>query len=328
MRISDIRILSALVALAATLVLAACVAAPVERSAVAVASGQTPRTHAEQTEATRAIAMAFLRQVYVAGDIRGAYDGFATEHMRQHNPLMADGLAGHRAYFAAVEARVGSSVAWANVNNMIIVDGDLFALHHHAFTGPDDPGRAFVDIWRVENGRIVEHWDVIQPIAPTMAHTNGVGCGRGDSYAAAQALGQTVNPPACGFPDRAASRDASLATLDGYSQALFAQDVAGAIERFLTEDYRQHSPVIADGKRGALEFLLEEFGREAAMPRMGPMRTLAEGNLVLMHRLTEYADGSHSANVDIFKVRDGQISEHWDLKQPIPENAANENGMW
>jgi predicted SnoaL-like aldol condensation-catalyzing enzyme len=59
-------------------------------------------------------------------------------------------------------------------------------MHHHAFRGPADPGRVFVDIWRVKDGRIAEHWDVIQAIPATMAHHNGMACGHGDDYASAR----------------------------------------------------------------------------------------------------------------------------------------------
>jgi len=239
-------------------------------------------------------------------------------------------VAGHRAYFSALERRAGSAARWANVNNLLLVDGDLFALHHQAFTGPGDPGRVFVDIWRVAGGRIVEHWDVIQPIPPVMAHANGMGCGKGDTFAAAAALPRdTITAPICGLPDPRAKRAQSLATLADYSRALFSGDVRAAIARWFSDDYRQHSPAIADGKDGAIAFLLGEFGKgAAAMPRFGPMRTIAEGDLVLMHRLTTYADGVQTANVDIFRVTAGRISEHWDIKQDIPKDAANPQGMW
>lgn len=285
--------------------------------------------HVARTEATRSVAMKFLHAMFVERDVRGAYDTFAAENLIQHNPAMADGLAGHRAYFARLEARSGASATWANVNNMLLVDGDLFALHHHAFTGPDDPGRVFVDIWRVADGKIVEHWDVIQAIPAEMAHDNGMGCGLGDDYPSALALHETVSVPACGLPVSGVSREENLAILDAYSATLLAGDVTGAIDRFLTEDYVQHSPVIQDGKQGALAFLLDEFGKgDKVMPKMGPMRIIAEGDFVLMHRLTEYADGLRTANVDIFRLRGGKISAHWDLKQEIPESAANNNGMW
>ena len=45
-----------------------------------------------------------------------------------------------------------------------VTEGDLVALHVHSRRVPGEEGRAIVDIFRVEDGKVVEHWDVIQPI--------------------------------------------------------------------------------------------------------------------------------------------------------------------
>ena len=46
----------------------------------------------------------------------------------------------------------------------MLADGDLVALHAHSIREPGERGVAIVDIFRLENGKIVEHWDVIQPV--------------------------------------------------------------------------------------------------------------------------------------------------------------------
>jgi predicted SnoaL-like aldol condensation-catalyzing enzyme len=142
---------------------------------------------------TREVANRFLGQAFADGDVRGAYERYSTPDFKQHDPDIADGWEGQNAYLAEL-ARQSPRVAsdGVNVNNIVLVDGDLFALHHHAFTGPDDPGRVSVDIWRVDRGKIVEHWAVRQAIPSTMAHANGMACGKGDDYAGARLLGDTI----------------------------------------------------------------------------------------------------------------------------------------
>ncbi len=292
-------------------------------------------SHAEQTEATRIVARAFLHQLFAEQDNFGAYRKWAAPDFKQHNPQMADGVTGREAFFAArargsdAHSR-GQAGRMANVYNLVLVDGDLFAIHHHAFSAPNQ-GRVFVDIWRVANGRIVEHWDVIQPYPASRMNPNGMGCGQGENYADALELASSPEHTTCPAPDPNAAREASLKVIAAYTADVRTGDVRGAIARWFTPNYRQHSPNIADGAAGAKTYLEHEFDRgEKQMPRaVTPTRTVAEGDYVLMHRQVVYPGSTHvSTNVDIFRVRNGRISEHWDVKQPVPEKSANANGMW
>ncbi|SKW40691.1 Uncharacterised protein [Mycobacteroides abscessus subsp. massiliense] len=52
------------------------------------------------------------------------------------------------------------------------VDGDLVYLHVHSTNDPQDRGQAVVDIFRVDGGKIVEHWDVIQDVPAESANGN------------------------------------------------------------------------------------------------------------------------------------------------------------
>lgn len=52
----------------------------------------------------------------------------------------------------------------------ILVDGDMVAVHYHAKRFPDDVGWVALDMFRLENGQIVEHWDVLQDIDPNRAN--------------------------------------------------------------------------------------------------------------------------------------------------------------
>jgi predicted SnoaL-like aldol condensation-catalyzing enzyme len=188
----------------------------------------------------------------------------------------------------------------------------------------------FVDIWRVADGKIAEHWDVIQDMPRSMPHANGMACGRGDDYASARMLGDTVAHPVCGDPGPSANREASLAVLDAYFKAVTAGSLRAAVERFFAPGYRQHSPTIPDGAEGAIDYLENEFGKgPSAMPKAGPARIVADGNFVLYHRLVTYAGRDRlSSNIDIFRIENGRIAEHWDVKQAVPEHSANDNGMW
>jgi len=54
----------------------------------------------------------------------------------------------------------------------MVAEGDLVVTHSHLTTGPQDRGSAVMDIFRLEQGKIVEHWDVMQPVPETSANDN------------------------------------------------------------------------------------------------------------------------------------------------------------
>ncbi len=56
----------------------------------------------------------------------------------------------------------------------VFADGDYVILHVHAVREPGTRGNAIVDIFKLENGKIVEHWDVVQPIPEKAANANGM----------------------------------------------------------------------------------------------------------------------------------------------------------
>lgn len=79
----------------------------------------------------------------------------------QHNPHVPDGI---DAFLRFIKFRRDKFPAAHNEVKRVIAEGDLVALHVHSVVIPGSPGRQIVDIFRVENGKVVEHWDVIQEI--------------------------------------------------------------------------------------------------------------------------------------------------------------------
>lgn len=291
--------------------------------------GEAAVTEASPGAETRRLAEAFLTRYLIEGDVLGAYAEHAQPDFVQHSPNFGDGVAAHRAYFEGLMEGGANPADWAHVSDMLLVDGDLFALVHHVFRDEADEGRIFVDIWRVEDGRIAEHWDVQQAMVADMPHGNGMGCGSVETYALASVHEDSITNPTCGRPDPAASRADTMAVYEAYVAQVEQGEVIPAIERWFHPDYRQHSPVIADGKQGAIDYLRAEWGGEdAPLPELGPMRVVAEGDLALFHYMYRLEGQPDEAHIDIFRVTDGLISEHWDYKQPVPERMAHDNGMW
>ena len=115
--------------------------------------------------------------------------------------------------------------------------------------------------------------------------------------------------------------------LDFYDKALNKKDFAAAAQHFGPR-YIQHNPGAPDGIegfRGFVQFIKDKFPNS----RSEFKRTFAEGDYVIVHVHAIREPGTRgSAIIDIFRLENGKIVEHWDVVQPIPEKAANNNGMF
>jgi len=112
-----------------------------------------------------------------------------------------------------------------------------------------------------------------------------------------------------------------------YEKALNQKDFEAA-SRYLGPRYTQHNPVAADGPEGLkafIQFLRDKFPNS----RSEIKRVFADGDYVIVHVHAIREPGTRGrAIIDIFKLENGKVVEHWDVAQDIPEKAANSNGMF
>ena len=89
----------------------------------------------------------------------------------QHNPLAADDREGFKGFITFLKDKFPNN---RSEIKRIFADGDYVIVHVHAVREPGTRGNAIVDIFKLENGKVVEHWDVIQPIPEKAANDNGM----------------------------------------------------------------------------------------------------------------------------------------------------------
>lgn len=112
-----------------------------------------------------------------------------------------------------------------------------------------------------------------------------------------------------------------------YDAAINDKDFEKA-SQYLGDKYIQHNPLAKDGPEGLREFL--EYAK-VNLPdfRTEFKRVLADGNFVVVHAHAKAnPEDRGMAVMDIFRLEDGKVVEHWDVAQPIPETSMNDNTMF
>ncbi len=255
---------------------------------------------------TKAIVTAAMTELMIDKNV-DAIDRYFAEPYIQHNQSVPTGL-------DALKGLAGQAIAGnpAFKYDMIRVfaDGDI-GITHGIYEGFGETPLVAFDIFRVADGKIVEHWDNLQPVAPPNPS------GRS----------QTDGPTAVADLDRTAANKAFVGEF--YDTVL----IGGEFDRIGTyidgDNYIQHNTQIADGLSGLAAGLKAMADAGLSMRITKRHGLFGEGNFVLVTAEGEIG-GKPTAFYDLFRVENSKIAEHWDVIAPIlPDSeAANTNGKF
>ena len=222
----------------------------------------------------------------------------------QHNLSVADGLEG----FGAVLANAPEGGFKAKVIRAF-QDGDYVALHtQYDFFGP----KAGFDLFRFEEGKIVEHWDNLAELTPP----NPSGRTQLDGATEVIDLDKTAE---------------NKALVKGFMNDILMNGEMDKVTAYINpEKYLQHNSGIGDGLDGlgaALKYF-EENGMVLQYEAIH--KVIGEGNFVLAVSEGKFGKGDHVAYYDLFRIEEGRIVEHWDIIETIlPESEwKNTNGKF
>lgn len=222
----------------------------------------------------------------------------------QHNLAVADGLAG----FGAVLQALPKGSAKVNVVRSF-EDGDfVFTQTDYNFFG----NKVGFDVFRFEDGLIVEHWDNLIDKADK---PNPSGRTQMDGPTQVSDLGQTA---------------ANKKLVGDFVSQVLVNGQFDQLPVFINENqYHQHNTDIADGLSGLGEAIAALQKQGINMVYAKNHKVLGEGNFVLA--ISEGTFGDQAvAYYDLFRVQDGMIVEHWDVIEPILPEAQwkNTNGKF
>ena len=123
---------------------------------------------AQQMEANKKVVLDFYDKAINQKDFDAAKVYLGTKYT-QHNPRAADGPEGLKGFIGFLKAKFPN---YHSTFKRVLADGDFVIVHVHNVPNPGERGRAIIDIFRLENGKIVEHWDVAQDIPEKPANNN------------------------------------------------------------------------------------------------------------------------------------------------------------
>ena len=284
------------------------------------ATGLPEKTETSDLEANKAVVQRVFDEFYNARNTETITE-YMDEHHVQHNPNEPNGTKGLIDYFSAN--------FWTQPGDMdahikrIVAEGDLVVTQAHwAPVGMEDNhwvGIATADIYRVVDGKVVEHWDVVQPI-PEEGSVNGNTMFDGGAFHAE--------------PNHVVEQNKKIVLR--YMNEAINERKFDVLDEILAENWQAHNPTEHNG-REALKQLFA--GMTGQFPELyaDVKRVIAEGNLVAVHshytvneadRGNDFAQPS-GAVIDFFRLEDGIIVEHWDVGQrPIPAKSVNGNSMF
>ena len=265
----------------------------------------------------RASSLATLKQVFQAG-AKKDYDAFmatAADPYIQHSPDMADGwqpvwdlLSDRPADFSS------KKIDWLGDEGYLDA-GDFLVMLREVNRGGDVPLSKIVDIMRFdEDGKYAEHWDIRQALSPSTVS------GRSETGAAAEFMANPVKYSQ-------ATEKRNVKTVVRFLNAAFNKgQVDNAVDKFVDENYIQHNPMIADGAEA-----VKQIFASGNIPSLcyDIKYVLPQNDLVVVYSRVTSSQGV-SAVVDILRVRNGKLVEHWDVVQAVPsdDKMPHKNGIF
>ncbi|MFI5799953.1 ester cyclase [Streptomyces sp. NPDC051677] len=265
-----------------------------------------------EATANKAMVVHFFDQLFNHGNL-AVIDRFVRPDYIQHHPNSPDGRDALRQYVTGL--RAAHPELHVTVERAL-AEGDLVLLHSNSVSEPGTKGQAVVDVFRVQDGKIAEHWDVTQPVPDTSVSGN-------DMFS-------TLSAPQRQWPDpRVSTAESKRIATTMFNEVTAGRDVT-AFDRYAVDPFYQHNPQSPNGIAAAKGFfasVLENPGFSVSVKQV-----IAQGDYVAIHALYKFApDDPGTPVLDLYRVRDGKVVEHWDVIQSVPAVSAvsaNDNTMF
>ncbi|ASJ73148.1 nuclear transport factor 2 family protein [Granulosicoccus antarcticus] len=268
-------------------------------SAVAYASD------ANQLDANKQLVTEAINAMFVDFDPVATGNLLAEDYI-QHNPAVPTGAAAIIGFLPALKDSGIKPTTYR-----ILAEGDLVVTHNVYENAQAFGGETLVafDVFRIEDGKVAEHWDNLQP------------------FATETVSGHSMVDGATKIEDLDKSAD-NKALVEAFINDVLKGEAPEKITDYLsTETYIQHNARVGDGLSGLADALKAMQAAGISMAYTETPLVVAEGNFVFAASRGIQAD-KPTAFFDLFRLSNDKIVEHWDVVADIPADMAHDNGKF
>ena len=110
-------------------------------------------------------------------------------------------------------------------------------------------------------------------------------------------------------------------------QRIFGDLDISSVDEVMSKGFIQHNPTIADGPEGVKQLLAMLISQGVQKQKIEFKHVMADGDTVTLHSRYEMA-GKEWRFIDIYRVEDGKLAEHWDAMMAMPDTRSNTNPMF
>ncbi len=280
--------------------------------AIAIAIGLTacaslPLLHTtkDQTMTSKTIVVEAVTALFTEFDATKAGALIDPDYI-QHNPQVPTGAPAVLGFLPALKE---SGIT--TTTHRMIAEGDLVVLHVTYDNAQLFGGEHMVtfDVFRVEDGKLAEHWDNLVAVTPP----NPSGHTQTDGVTTIVDLEKTAT---------------NKLLVENFIEVVLKNGEGDRITEFISTDlYIQHNSDIADGLDGLGAAIAAWADQGITMKYDTVHLVVGEGNFVFTAS-EGILGGKRSAFFDMFRIEDGKIVEHWDTITEIPSEMAHENGKF
>ncbi len=233
----------------------------------------------------------------------------------QHSPDLPDGW--KPVWDLLVNRPEGFSskqITWLGTNGFLD-NGNFLVMMREVNRADGTPPSKIVDIMRFDSeGKYAEHWDIKQPLSKkTISDHSETGTS-----------GKFADNPV-NYSEEQEEKNKKIA-IEFLNRAFNKGSLSKALDAMVSENYIQHNPLIADGIQP-----VKDIFASGKIPALcyDIKYVVAQNDIILVYSKVTSTAGVNAV-VDILRVRDGKLVEHWDIVEPVPadKDMPHKNGMF